>query len=156
MNLTLIATGLDNMTDGKEHLGAFEENPHDYHKFINIELRGEITPIDINIVDIVKILNSWSGLYTVSSCEGRPSDIRWSEWTAHVGICSDDNNWRTLAEFGFETLKPLQESGVTASVVKISLNSTILWLDFPHECIKEVENTLRNLAVTSNRQRTWE
>ena len=110
------------------------------HLTVDMEIHGEMVSVDTKVAEIVRLLNCFPGLRTISSCEGKPSDPRWSEWTVHVALTSDDLNWRTLGEFGFETLKPLVDVDVTVQVT-----GTKLWLYFPQEGIKTVESILKQL-----------
>jgi hypothetical protein len=115
------------------------------HPTVNMKIRGEVVPIDVKIMGIVRLLNLWPGIRTVASCQGRPSDPRWSEWTANVALCSDDHDWRTLAEFGFVALRPLIGCSVTVELMETNESGATLWLHFPFECIQIVENTLGDL-----------
>ena len=119
------------------------------HPTVDMEIHGETVSIDVKVAEIVRLLNCWPGIRTISSCQGILSDPRWSKWTAHIALASDNPDWRALAEFGFETLKPLADMEVT---VQVSADRQ-LWLYFPYEMIDAVEKVLKALAANEKAER---
>jgi hypothetical protein len=101
----------------------------------------DYSKIDPNMRDLVKIINSFDGLTTISSCGGHPEPLtegQWPEnsWIVMFKVASNDNGWLAF-QFLAELISDDRVSGVflaskAAAVPCLKQNSPEMKLPFAY------------------------
>jgi hypothetical protein len=92
--------------------------------------------LDPNIVALVKALNAFKGVRTVSSCGGHsdpgPGQSPSGEWSVIFKVAKDEHGWRALEYLAFLVNVEARRSG---SKVSLEPFAAPPYLNIPGECL---------------------
>lgn len=122
-----------------------------------VDVPGIADGIDVEVVELVKILNTIPGVSTASSCQGNPGELDGvNGYMGHVCIkLEDEESWQDIADFMFGDLLPLvahlnDDIGVHVDWVTGASDQNGEWwfngwLYFRNEALPAVTEALRDL-----------
>lgn len=124
----------------------------------SVDIPGIADGIDVEVVELVKLLNKMEGVYTTSSCQGSPGPIDGEQgFYGHVTVRLRSGSWLELSRFLFYDFliridkKTLEDVDVSVhwngETTETRRGGFVGWIYFRNEALKSLTEQVRKWQV---------